>query len=96
MTRSRSRSEAWDWVRALEDLQAVLVRIDDRRKVIRLQAYHEGSFDAIYDEAVGLERDLANARGRIGVLWAEAIEAARQEDADEADIGVGCGDRREA
>lgn len=64
-----SRNAAWDRVRNVEDVLAMLSRVEDRRKVIRLQAWHQGSFPAIYEEATRMQGELAELRELLGQVW---------------------------
>lgn len=64
-----SRNKQWDKVRALEDLLAMVARIDDRRKVIRAQSWHQGSFRAIYEEATAMSAELQQLGNELGLLW---------------------------
>lgn len=66
-----SRDESWETVRALEDLLALVARIDDRRKVIRLHSWQSSSFGAIYDEATAMHDDLNELRECLGSAWEE-------------------------
>jgi hypothetical protein len=66
-------------VRSLEDVQALLDRVDERRQVIRAQAWHEGSFDAIYEEATRMKGDLAALKAALAARWEELVAGARGE-----------------
>jgi len=63
------RSEAWQKVRELEDLLALLAQVDGRRRVIRVQAWSQGSFDAIYSEATLMRGDLGRVKECLSALW---------------------------
>ena len=80
---TNSHTVEWDMVRAIEDLQGLLARIDGRRKVIRTQAWYEGSFDAIFDEVEAMRHEIAAMRGALGAMWAERIEEAREDERGE-------------
>lgn len=80
MTNSKpSRGEAWERVRSIEDAQALLDRVDERRRVIRIQAWREGSFDAIFEEATQMREDLGRLRETLAGRWAELMDEARGE-----------------
>jgi len=63
-------------VRALEDLLALVARIDDRRRVIYAHAWREGSWDAVFDEVVAMEAELDALRAALGTVWARVYEIA--------------------
>jgi hypothetical protein len=69
-----SRSQEWKRVRTLEDAQALLDRVDERRRVIRRHAWHEASFDAIYQEATAMTGDLARLKDLLTARWHELFE----------------------
>ena len=64
-----SRAEAWERVRSLENLLALLDGVDERRRVIREQAWHEGSFDAIFEEATAMRDDLTQLKRQLSERW---------------------------
>jgi hypothetical protein len=74
-----SRDEKWERVRGLENLLALLDGIDERRRVIREQAWHEGSFDAIFEEATAMRDDLARLKAQLSERWETLMEEARGE-----------------
>ena len=51
-------SRAWELVREIEERQALLVDVEERRAAIETLALYEGSYDAIFDEAVAMSIDL--------------------------------------
>lgn len=75
MTSAPSRSEAWEAVRSLEDIMALVARVDERREVIRQQAW--GRMDAIYTEAAAMRVDLARLREALATCWERVVERAR-------------------
>jgi hypothetical protein len=75
-----SRSREWQRVRDLENALALLDRVDERRRVIRQQAWGEGSFDAIYEEATVMTDDIAGLKDLLSARWGELFEIAQQED----------------
>ena len=44
-------SSMWSTERQGLDVRALLAELEDRRSVIKLQAFHEGSWDGVFDEA---------------------------------------------
>jgi hypothetical protein len=76
---SPSQSEAWRRVRALEDVLALLAEVDDQRRVIRIQAWHEGSWERVYLEATAMRATLARMREILAARWEELIGDARDD-----------------
>ena len=74
-----SRDEKWERVRGLENLLALLDGVDERRRVIREQAWHEGSFDAIFEEATAMRDDLARLKAQLSERWETLMGEARGE-----------------
>jgi len=74
---SPSRSDEWERVRELEDLLALLAKVDGRRRVIRVQAWRQGSWEAVYCEASQMDGDLARVRTALSSLWDRWIGEAR-------------------
>ena len=72
-----SRDPAWQRIRDLEDALALLDRVDERRRVIRRQAWNDGSHDAIYQEATAMTTDLARLKATLSERWHELFEDAR-------------------
>jgi hypothetical protein len=66
-----SRSQDWQRVRGVEDALALLDRVDERRCIIRRQAWGEGSFDAIYQEATAMTDDIADLKDFLSARWAD-------------------------
>jgi hypothetical protein len=66
---TNSNSPAWQNVRSIEDLIAIVDRIDDRRKVIRVQAWNEGSWRSVYLEATAMKDDVAILRDLLQHAW---------------------------
>ena len=64
-----SRSKGWDNVRTIEDLLALLASIDDRRRVIRIHAWREGSWDAVYQESTAMRHELAQLKTELSAAW---------------------------
>ena len=72
-----SRGEEWERVRGLENVMALLDGVDERRRVIREQAWHEGSFDAIFEEATAMRDDLAQLKRQLSERWETLIGEAQ-------------------
>jgi len=51
-------SRKWRLVREVEERQALLVDVEERRMAIEQLALYEGSYDRIYDEAVAMSQEL--------------------------------------
>ncbi len=67
-----SRSRDWQYVRSLEDIKALLLRIDARRAIIRKQAWHgttRESLNAIFDEATAMRAELAELKSAIDTIY---------------------------
>lgn len=64
-----SRSTAWERVRCLEDLMALVDQCQDHARVLYKQGWHEGSWDAVYDEAVALRRKLDTLHHELADTW---------------------------
>ena len=47
-------SNPWKTEREGLDVKALLLDLEDRRKLIKEQAFHEGSWDAVFDEACAM------------------------------------------
>lgn len=63
--KTRNNSRAWATVHEIQNLLAVLAWAEECRHRIEREAIQDGSFDAIFDDAVQLEAHLVKARG----LW---------------------------
>jgi len=74
-----SRSEVWARVRDLEDVLALLAWVDDRRRVIRIQAWREGNWEAVYAEATAMQQDLQELRTLLAARWDKLFARAKGE-----------------
>lgn len=74
-----SRCEAWDRVRAAEELLALLCVLAGRCQVIRVQAWHEGSWSAVFAEATAMRDELGELKGELSAVWAGLHAMAREE-----------------
>jgi hypothetical protein len=63
------RCEAWRTVREIEDALAMLNDVEDRRKVIRAQAWRQGSWEAVFEEATAMKRDIDALRETLAAGW---------------------------
>ena len=53
MTPDRN-SQPWRVERESLDVRALMVELEDRRRVIKEHAFHEASWDAVFDEACAI------------------------------------------
>lgn len=74
-----SRCESWDRVRCVEDLLALLSVIGGRCQVIRVQAWHEGSWAVVFAEATAMREELSELKGELAATWARLHAAARED-----------------
>ncbi len=72
-----SRDNAWDRVRSLETLLALLNGIEDRRRVIRVQAWREGSWQQVFEEVTKMESELRLFRETLSERWHELMDDAQ-------------------
>ncbi len=72
-----SRSSVWLRVRRLEDVLAALAAVDDRRRVIRVQAWNEGDWGTVFAEATAMKEDLADLKALLACRWQELFDDAR-------------------
>ena len=77
-----SRCEAWDRVRSVEELLALLSVAAGRCQVIRVQAWHEGSWATVFAEATAMREELGELRGEMAAVWARLHAAAREDGND--------------
>lgn len=73
------RSEAWQKVRDLEDVLALVTYVDDHRRVIRAHAWRQGDFGAIFREATAMDNDIQRLREALSELWQTWIGEARED-----------------
>jgi len=61
----------------VEDALALLVDIEDRRRVIRVQAWNRGDFGQIFAEATGMKDEVEALKRKLVVLWNGSRKGAR-------------------
>jgi len=66
-----SRSAEWGRVQELEDVMALLSEADDRRLVIRRQAWREGDWRVVFAEATRQGQALARIKELLSAHWTE-------------------------
>lgn len=66
---TNSRGEAWARVRQVEDVMAVVARIDERRRVMRVHAWREGSWDVVFQEATDMQADIMRLKELLRGAW---------------------------
>jgi hypothetical protein len=74
---TNSHTEAWDRVRSLENVQALLASVDARRRLIRTHAWREGSWDVVFAEATAMRDELAALRQQFSEFWEQLVGEAR-------------------
>lgn len=62
-------AEVWQQLRALEDLLATLSDIDDKRRVIRTQAWYEGNWDTVYQMATEMKEQIDALKLMLSQHW---------------------------
>jgi len=75
---TNSRAPEWHDAHEAERLVFLLGDLDERRRVIRRQAWHEGSWGAVYDEATAMRETIRELQERIGATYAALMERAKQ------------------
>ena len=66
----------------VEDMVALTLGIEDRRRCILKQAFHEGSWDAVFDEARMMQQDVDRLLRIVQNAWCEIqrqVEEGRNE-----------------
>ncbi len=71
-----SRGDAWDRVRSLEELLVLVGQVEGHRRVIRRQAWREGSWQQVFVEATAQGRELARLRAVLSERWHELMDEA--------------------
>lgn len=71
-----SRGDAWDRVRSVEELLMLVGKAEQHRRVIRRQAWREGSWEAVFIEATEQGKALARLRAAISERWHELMDDA--------------------
>jgi len=69
MTPTCSNSPEWRRVHSLEDYQALLNECRDHARVLYAQGWHQGSWDAVYDEAVAIKYKLNLLYDELARIW---------------------------
>jgi len=77
---TNSKTPAWHAVHTLEDLLALVNQIDERRRVIRVQSWHEGSWRSVYVEATAMKNELAQLQDLLRDTWADVYQIARSQE----------------
>lgn len=72
-------SREWQAIHSLEDAMAVLSDISDRQGIIKRQSWRGGSFDQIFDEAIGMEESIRKLRQFMSAEWQAAVAIIRGE-----------------
>ena len=75
-----SRSKSWQRIRNLEDALAILKDIEDRRKIVRQQIWHEGDLTVAFAEITAMGDDLQHFKHTLSSRWHELMETVQQED----------------
>lgn len=66
-----SRSDGWQTIRDLEDIQALLAVIEDRRHTIAVHAWREGNWRRVFVETQAMKPELAAIKHRLSILWVQ-------------------------
>lgn len=72
-----SRGRAWQRVQSLEELLALVGQVEERRRVIRRQAWREGSWQQVFIEATEQGKSLARLRAALSERWHELMDEAQ-------------------
>lgn len=75
-----SQSRAWQDVREIEDMLALLSQAEERRKVIRAHAWHGKSMKAIYAESTLMKAELDTLGASLSACWERLYGAAQKEE----------------
>jgi len=73
-----SRGNGWRRVQDVEDLLALVVLLDDHRRVILIQAWHRGDWGAVYVEAMAMQQELAQLKAELSARWKELYAAVKK------------------
>ena len=68
-----ANSNLWRAERTTLDLIALLTDIEDRRMVIVEQSFHEGSWDAVFDEACGMGNLVNELKQELQTTYCEVV-----------------------
>ena len=69
----------WSRIRSLEDVLGLLALVEDRLKAIRIQAWNEGSWDRVFEDAITAQAELERLQAMLSARWAGLVEQARDE-----------------
>jgi len=69
-----ANSNPWKVEREGLDIKALLAELEDRRYCIKMQSFHEGSWDAVFDEACRMGPVIRKLQVEIG-RWYCAVQA---------------------
>lgn len=67
-------SREWSQVHNLEDIQSLIATMAIRVQVIEAQAFCNGSYDQIFDEAVALKAEFEEVRAFLSAGWFRVTE----------------------
>ena len=68
------QSRPYLYLRKTEDLVALLTQLEEHRQVVFTQAFHEASWDAVFDEAHAMQEPLQLAILEVRAAWNELRE----------------------
>jgi len=77
-------SAPWQAERDLLDLLALVTDIDERRRVILEQAFHEGSWDSVFDEARFMANPLSQLKQELQNTYCRVVALIRELNAEGA------------
>lgn len=72
-----SSNNLWQAERDILDMRALLIEVDDRRRVILEQSFHEASWDAVFDEARLMAQPLDTLRRELQTRYCEIVSLIR-------------------
>jgi len=67
----------WQAIGQVEDALALLSDVQERQRVITRQAWRQGSFEAIFEEATAMERSLVELRRFLSDEWQGLVATVR-------------------
>jgi len=62
-------------------MKALLAEIEDRRRAIFLQSFHESDWDAVFDEARFMGASVEALKAELDCTWEELTALMRRDDA---------------
>ena len=74
---TNSGSDAWQLARVAESLKFMLGDLEDRRKTIRLHAWHESSWRVVYQESTAMKATVNEMQATLSELCTILEEKAR-------------------